>query len=393
MLVLALASIARCRTLRSIEDLSDERAGSVRRWIRGRWVKLSDTKVRDALQSLLWRDLPGHLHRQVYQEHRRRRLEPPDWLPFGAVAIDGTCVGIVEPSQHPDVQNVDPRDKEAYGKLMAHRATLVSSEAPVCIHQQPIPGDSNEIGTMPETLEALQEAYGRTSLFELIMVDAGNLSEGVADQIAEYGHDYWGYLDSNQPTLLREAVRRLGGNNPLDDPFEFAGRSIGEEVDATGQWTTYQDSKIVEYHVYRSRLPEGFHGWSHLRQFIRIDRYVDGELQGTRWFVTSLAFEALEAEEHWMRLARRYWRCENGNHWTCDYLFDEDTKPPPWSTDPEALWVATFFRLIALNILAVLREMSHRDHDPETPPWKRVVSYAQTLFRTGRAVTIGAFRQ
>ena len=154
MLMLALGAIAGCPTLRSIEDLSDELDGSVRRWIRGRWHKLSDTKVRDALQSLLWRDLPGHLHRQVYQEHRRRRLEPPDWLPFGAVAIDGTCVGIVEPSQHPDVQNVDPRDKEAYGKLMAHRATLVSSEAPVCIHQQPILGDSNDIGTMPETLEA-----------------------------------------------------------------------------------------------------------------------------------------------------------------------------------------------------------------------------------------------
>lgn len=392
MLMLALAGVAASRTLRSIEHLSDTLAGNIRRWIRGRWNNISDTKIRDALLSLHWTDMPAHLHRQVYAEHRRRRLDPPDVLPIRAVAIDGKCVGIVEPSDHPMVQNVEPDDGEPYGTLMVHRATLVTSSAPVCIHQQPIPGATNEVGAMESTLEALQEAYGRTSLFELIMVDAGNISREVADQIVEQGNDYWAKLDTNQPTLLRETVRRLGGNDQLEDPFEFPGRSLGEEVDASGTWTTYQNSKVVEYRLRRAELPAGFHGWDHARQLVRIDRYVDDEHKGTRFVITSLPADRLATPERWLRLARRYWRCENGNHWTCDYLFDEDAERPPWSTDPEAILVATYFRLIALNILAVLRAMSRRDYHPETPPWETVVDYAETLFQTGEAVKVGACR-
>ena len=388
--MLMLGAIARCETLRETEELSDELAGNTRRWLRAKWPKISDTKVRDTLGDLQWDDLSAPLHRQVYAEHRRRRLEPIDGLPIRAVAIDGKCVGIVEPSDHPLVQNVDPDDGEPYGKLMVHRATLISSSAPVCIHQQPIPGASNEIGTMAETLEALEAAYGRTSLFELVMVDAGNISKAVAGQIIDHGNDYWAKLDSNQPTLLREAVRRLGGNEHLKSPLEFAGRPIGEEVDETGRWTTYQGSNVVEYELRRATVPEGFHGWGHLRQMLRIDRYVDGEHQGTRFFVTSLSPDRLATPKRWLKLARRYWRCENGNHWTCDYLFDEDAAQTPWSTDPEAILVATFFRLIALNILAGLRAMSRRDYHPETPPWKTVVGYAKALFQTGQAVKVGA---
>ena len=392
MMMLALAAVAASRTLRSVESLSDDLAGNMRRWIRGRWDNISDTKIRDALLGLEWTDMPTHLHQQVYGEHRRRRLEPPDVMPIRAVAIDGKCVGIVEPSDHPMVQNVEPDDGEAYGTLMVHRATLVSSEAPVCIHQQPIPGATNEVGAMDTTLEALHEAYGRTSLYELIMVDAGNISREVADQIVGQGDDYWAKLDSNQPTLLREAVRRLGGNAQLGEPFDFPGTSTGDEVDESGTWTTYQNSQIVEYRLRRAKLPEGYHGWDHARQLLRIDRYVDDEHKGTRFVITSLSADRLATPERWLRLARRYWRCENGNHWTCDYLFGEDAERPPWSTDPEAILVATYFRLIALNILAVLRVMSRRNYHPETPPWEEVVHYAKTLFQTGEAVTVGARR-
>lgn len=392
MLMLAVASLSRCSTLRETEELSDELDGNVRRWLRARWPKISDTKVRDALQSLRWDDLPEHLHATVYQEHRRRRIQPVDGLPIAAAAIDGKCAGIVAPSDHPFVQNVDPDNGEPYGKLMVHRATLISSSAPVCIHQQPIPGDSNEIGTMEATLEALYAAYGRTNLFELVMVDAGNISRAVADQIIDHGDDYWAKLDANQPTLLREAVRRLGGNEHLESPLDFSGRTIGEQVDETGEWTTYQDSQVVTYKLRRAEFPDGYHSWPHLSQMIRIDRYVGGQHQGTRFFVTSLSPDRLATPKRWLRLARRYWRCENGNHWTCDHLFDEDAKPPPWSTDPEAILVATYFRLIALNILAVLRSMSYRDYHPQTPPWKTVVRYAKTLLQTGEAVTVGALR-
>lgn len=245
---------------------------------------------------------------------------------------------------------------------------------------------------METTLEALYGAYGRTNLFELIMVDAGNISEAVADQIIDRGDDYWARIGSNQPTLLREAVRKLGGNEYLASPFEFPGRPIGEEVDAKGRWTTYQDSKVVEYRLRRTELPAGYHGWGHLRQMMRIDRYVDGKHQGIRFFVTSLCSHRLATPKRWLKLARRYWRCENGNHWTCDYLFEEDADKTPWTTDPEAMLVATYFRLIALNILAVLRAMSRRDYHPDRPPWKKVVDYAETLFQTGQAVKVGACR-
>jgi len=391
MLMLAIAACAACRSLRAIEDLSRHLASGLRSWIRGRWLKISDTKIRDALCSLRWSDMPDHLHRQVYAEHRRRNLKPPDWLPFGAVAIDGKCVGCVEPSDHPMVQNVDPDEGEPYGKMMVHRATLVSSEAPVCVHQQPIPGDTNEIGAMPTTLEALFSAYSRTSLFELIMVDSGNISLGVADQITRRGYNYWARLQSDQPTLRREAIWRLGAGE-LEHDYNFGGESSGEHVDIEAEWTTYQDSRVVTYKLYGAILSGGFENWEHARQLIRIDRFVDGKRCGTRLFVTSLNSDRLDKPTHWCRLARRYWRCENGNHWTCDYLFDEDADQTPWSTDPEAILVATYFRLIGLNTLAVLRQLSRRSRDPPRPPWKRVVEYARVVFYTAEAVTVAANR-
>lgn len=391
MLMLAVAAMACCRTLRAIEDLSRHLCTDVRDWIDAKWPRLSDTKIRDVLMGLGWADMPTHLHKQVYAEHRRRRLKPLEWLPFGAVAIDGKCVGIVEPSDHPMVQNVNPKDKPAYGKLMVHRATLVSSEAPVCIHQQPIPGDTNEIGAIETTLDELFSAYTKTSVFELLMVDSGNISLDVANQIIDRGYHYWARVQKDQPTLRREAIWRLGAGK-LDCDLDFAGQKPGGEVDVETEWHTYQDSKRVTYRLRIAKLPDGYQDWSHARQLLRIDRVVDDELKGTRLFVTSMECDRLEKPNHWARLARRYWGCENGNHWTCDYLFDEDARHPPWSTDPEAILVATYFRLIALNVMAVLRNMTCRPQHPETPPWNKIVEYTRVLFYTGQAAKVAACR-
>lgn len=391
--LLAFAAMADEWSLRDVEEFSRSLAGNHRRSLRLRREAISYSTVRTTLDEVDWRELPPCLRRQVYQEHRRGNLEPPDWLPFGAVAVDGKCTGIVEPDDHELVQNVDPDDKETYGKIMAHRATLVSSDAKVCVGQRPIPGDTNEIGAMPAMIDQLRSDWGRTSLFELVMADAGNCSLEVADAIKEAGWAYYFRLKKNQTSLHREAVRRLGGDDEILGGYEFGGgeREAPGEPEAT--WRDRSDGKDVRYRMWRAEWPAGYLDWGHARQVIRIERRrydSDGELQevGNRYFVTSLAPDALTKPVHWIRLTRRYWGCENGNHWTCDVIFGEDAEQTPWAEEPGAIVVATYIRLIAVNILAVLRQMS-RHGSQGIPKWQTVADYAYTVGITGTNPTVG----
>jgi predicted transposase YbfD/YdcC len=133
----------------------------------------------------------------------------------------------------------------------------------------------------------------------------------------------------------------------------------------------------VTYRLWRTQLEGGWLDWESARQLFRVERTVDngsGEPSvGNRYYVSNLHKGKLATAEKWLKLVKLYWRCENEQHWTSDVFFDEDARRTPWTQDPEALYVASYFRVIALNILAVLRAMCRRGHTTKLLEWSEVL--------------------
>lgn len=71
-----------------------------------------------------------------------------------------------------------------------------------------------------------------------------------------------------------------------------------------------------------------------------------------------------------------YWRCENEGHWTADVVWKEDARRLPWIRTPQAVYALSSLRMLALNVLAVLRRMSRREYDSRPLPWREATRLA-----------------
>ena len=359
-LTLMLGCVAGLPSLREVEAMSASLALSVRRRtkIPGR---ISDTKLRDVLLDLDPDETHAALVRQVKAEPRRGVLKP-DALPIGVAAIDGKQLAKVDSWDHPDVQAVRPSNNPPYGLARVHRAHLVSSSACVCLGQRPIPGDTNEVGAVCDFTRQLLGDYGRTDLIEAFMVDAGNASLEHATLIHEADLGYIFAIKQPAGDIHQEAVRLLE-----DLP----------EDRAEANQTTIERGARVTVRLWRTPI-QGYLRWSHARQLIRVERTVEKDEQvsrGVRYFVTNLVPGRLSAE-HWLMLVRRYWRCENEGHWTADVVWKEDARRTPWTREPRAIYALASLRMLALNILAVLRNMSRREWESRPLPWREATRLA-----------------
>ena len=147
----------------------------------------------------------------------------------------------------------------------------------------------------------------------------------------------------------------------------------------------------VTWRLYRAQVDGGHHDWSHARQLVRVQRVVethDGEVvsEGNRYFVTNLPRGRLGAKG-WLVLVRMHWRCENEGHWTADVVWNEDRRRKPWTTDPRAVYALSMLRMLALNIVAVLRSMARRSWAPGPPPWREVVFLVHAVLIFGVAAS------
>lgn len=358
---LMLGCVAGLSSLREVEALTAGLRWDVRQETRidGR---RSDTKLRDVLLALDPEESRDSLIRQVKAEHRRGTLEPAV-VPLRLVAIDGKCLGKVDSWDDPHVQAVRPDHGAPYGLARVHRAHLVSSRPCVCIDQAPIPGNTNELGAVCAFTDQLIRTYKRTQLLEAFVVDAGNTSLEHASLI--HGHDLGYIMALKQPAgdIYQEALRTL--SDLSSDEAEHA-RTTGER----GQRITCR--------VWRTTL-RGYLGWTHARQLIRVERTVEddrGQVScGNRYFVTNLVPGRLTGAQ-WLTVVRMYWRCENEGHWTADVVWREDARRLPWIRTPRAVYALSNLRMVALNVLAVLRRMSRREWDSRPLPWKEVTRLA-----------------
>jgi len=342
MLALMYGLATASRSLREVEELTSSLTRRVRR-ASGIGQRISDTKLRDTLLQLDAEQVRVALHRQIKAEHRRGQLRR-DGLPISLLAIDGKGLGKLNDWGHPNIQKVEPSQGLPYGLARAHRAVLVSSQAAVCVDTRPIPGDTNEIGAMPGYIEELHETYGRTTLFDTIIADAGNTSEGVARRLAELNYGYILAIKENHGELHLEAQRQLTNAKVQ---HEFSSQERGQQI---------------TYRLYRHRLDTGYLNWTHARQVVRVERLVNGEEQcseGNRFYVSNLPWNRL-SEQQWLKSIRAYWRIENNSNWTADAFWREDAKRTPWTTDPEAVYVMAALRMLAINIVAVMRAGSRQ---------------------------------
>lgn len=357
--------------------------------------RMSDNAFGLLLRALEPYQLRQALHRTVKAEWTdRENLRPTD-LSKSTVAIDGKNLAVlrsgelrrlvsshtdldgqqltvgqlkrVYASRFPEVQLRDDDGAGLIGVVMVHRATLVSSRAAVVVDQRSIEGTSSEHGVIDETLRALFKTYGRSDLVERVTVDAGNMYKKAATEIRANKADYFGAIKSSQGTLYERAKASLGS------------RSV-DEIDEAHFETA--NGKTVVYRVWTMAVTEGTQGWKGARQLVRIQRMtIDNETGevgvGERYFVSSESPDELDALEAY-RVARAHWRCENEGHWTCDAIWEEDARRTPWTKHPTGIVNVGILRVIAINILALLRAMSRRrDGDTlETPSWQTVIEEA-----------------
>jgi predicted transposase YbfD/YdcC len=264
--------------------------------------------------------------------------------------------------EFPQLQLCIPKHNEPYALARMHTATLISSEAAVCLHQRCIEGQTNEIGAMPQLLEELKAAYGRTGLIRMVTTDAGNISLKVAGQIKGYGWDYFSQIKSEHGDLYVEATRVLGAQM---------------EEEATCSETDTHSGDIVIYHLWQYDLSQdGWLDWLHGRQMVRVQRTAENmktgkKSVGNRYYISSRTTTEL-SRKSCLKIVRGHWRCENETHWTADVILNEDRRKLSWSRHPNGVLVVSVLRMIAINIMSVTRKLSRIGYTLERPSWQQV---------------------
>ncbi len=351
---LALGLIAGCESLRSVETLSSKLSRQVRRRCEIP-KRLSDTTLRSEILRLKEWELRRCLHRQVKAEHRRGNLKPNEF-PMGIVAIDGKCLAKTNSWDHRNILKCQPQTGVPYGLARVHRSFLVSTPVCVCIDQNPIPGDTNELGTILETVKNLHQIYAHTDIMGAFIADAGNSSSELANWAHAHHYGYILALKMPQGMVTSDAVYRLKT----------------AEVEETS--SERKGGKLVTHRLRRVHLRDES-PWSSARQYIEVERTTlnlsTGETTtGSRIYVSNIPFAKLSPKQC-LKAIRAYWRCENEGHGTVDRIWTEDRKRTPWSQDPEAIFALGALRMLALNVLAVLRVQTRAPQLGATLlPWK-----------------------
>jgi hypothetical protein len=337
---------------------SVRRATAVGRDLEGR---LACGIGRTALSGVMSRlDVPevlDRLHAQVHEEMRRKSLRPVE-LPVGVAAIDGKTVWTGDEKVNAYCQRSHKEDGTPYWHFRVVRAALVSAAAPVCIDQMPIPAATNDMGVFPDFLEGLLREYGRSRLFEVLTMDAGFCSETNARLVDEAQLGYVFGLKGNQPELLAEARRVLV---PLADSTPPL---------AVSEWER-EKGKRVQRRFWRTREMAGWLDWSHLRQ-VWLVRRVEQEddrpevVVDERFFVTNLPVGRLNAEQC-LHVVRSHWRIENGCYGTIDVQWKEDRGY--WTRMGNGLLVCSLLRMIAYNVVWLLKAVYFRTRANRDMPW------------------------
>ena len=347
------------KSLRAVERLSKDLADAGR--IKGLLRRVADSTLGDFLCRLSPTDLRHHLHRQVLAEHRRKALEPTV-LPIRALAIDGKTTATLDFEANRNCQKHSPENQPPHWLHRVVNATLISSRAAVCIDQIPIPAKTNDMGIFPKFWKGLLSIYARANLFDLVTTDSGFCSEKNARLIDASHKAYWISLKDNQPELKGEAERVLLAKVHREPP------------EAQTDWESDSSRGWIRRQLWRTDQMAGWGKWTHLRQ-VALLRVLVREADGTdrvledRYYLTNLVRGRLDGAQL-IRLARAHWRIENDLHGALDIQWKEDQGQ--WVQRGNGLAVSALLRLIAYNLMSLLRAVHLRTTEARATAWDQL---------------------
>ncbi len=299
----------------------------------------------------------------------------PTVLPIGTIAVDGKTTASMDEEMHRNCQRQSQKGQEPCYVHRVVKATLISAAAPVCIDQRPIPAETNDMGIFASFYADLKRTYGRANLFELLTMDAGFTSEENARLVDEDGKGYWMALKQNQPELWAEARRIL---IPL---------SLTQEPEAQTHWECDSSRGWICQQLWRTTEMAGWGKWSHLRQVVMIrvlqapgSPHGPSPRQGPirileeRFYVTNLVRGRLDGEQM-LRVARAHWRIENNLHGALDIQWQEDHGR--WVRRGNGLAVSALLRVIAYNLMVMLRSTHLRSVEARATTWQRLRNWVR----------------
>jgi DDE_Tnp_1-associated/Transposase DDE domain len=313
-------------------------------------------------------ELQEHLARVIREEHRRRSLEPVA-LPVGCVALDGKSIRAVHRRKvNEDCQEVHPDEGVTYYSYRVFRAVLMSTAAKLCVGQMTVPAATNEMGCFQDFFGWLLRSYGRSDLIEVVFADSGSASEANARRVDEAQRGYVLALKGNQPELEAEAKRLL------------LPKMRGEAPEAQDEgWVRDHKGRWIQRRMWRTGEIEGYLGWPHLRQAIvvRTVRRIgepDGdscreEVLEDRYFVANLPLGHRLKGPHLLRAIRLYWQVEE-YFCVADVELEEDDRP--YTQVGNGVPVTTLLRILAQNLLALLRDVHLRAERYRIATWRTV---------------------
>jgi hypothetical protein len=381
---LELGLMANRPTLRDVEQLTEDCRGYARALVPQR---ISDTTMAAELCRMDEAELLERLCKQVREYGRKKQLAPV-FVPVGIATVDGKNLATLDHhaqgsghKRSSQTAKWAPPEGDMPGKpywlMPALRVTLSSAEATPCIYQEPLlPGEGEETAG-PRVVDALHREYGRSSLFEVLDFDAGFASLALADQINKLGYAYIIGLKDNQPSLYAQAQETLGR------------QALTQAPEAQTDWERRNGRRIRRL-LYRTNDLLGFETtagcWRHLRQvwWVRQETvHADGHVEvEDRYFLSSLLWHRLSpAQILWT--VRRHWAVENDTFNSLDLQWREDQAP--WCTQGRSIWVLGLLRLMAYNVVQLLRKRQLRPKrmtgEQKPPaPWRAVFGWVLAAF-------------
>jgi hypothetical protein len=349
------------KTLRQVESFSERMHGQ----------KVSDTRLATFLPELSVEELQDRHRRQVLDLHRSKCLEPNLGIPFNLVAIDGKNAwsGTYEANPYCQKQEASSPDGEPHWLFRMMRGVMASSRVHACIWQMPVPAETNEMGAFPAFWEQLLGAYGHTDLVGVASLDAGYTSLHNANLIRESRRHYVMSLKENQPELLAEARRLLPLRKDRRRRKEVL--ALPPEAESCDK----RDGKLITRQLWRTSEAAGYLDWTHLEEIWLVRQTTEVLATGKvsvedRYFLTSLVPETLTGPQV-LAVVRAHWHVENDCNWVIDTQWKEDDHC--WVATGNGLLVVTLLRLMAFNVLQLLRNRTLRSDSNRAMAWADVL--------------------
>ena len=369
--VLLLGLVANQETLRDVEQLIQYMPTRKALGIQG---TPSDTTLYKLVGRLDPASLRAVAQAEVKAMERSKQLERVVDFPLSLVAVDGKVLGTDDEKLHPESHRQKTENGQVY-HLKALRAVHVSSAARPILDQQTIPAGKGERHALVPFLLGLRSTFW--GLAQCFSFDAGFWSQDLAMELS---------------TRFTSFIFALKGN--AGAPHRFALSALGSgDQDPPGGW----EIEAREAHGKRCSVTRelarvegdlGTFGAVHAAWRQRTRWWVNGELtrQDDRYFATNLPLSRVEPAQA-LAAIRAHWAIENDSNWTMDAILKEDTRA--WAAQGLARETLSWLRIIAYNLLRVLRHRTLRASSRQPIPWRQLIAQIRDTLMNPEVLAAG----